>query len=161
MLRPTLTHFKINFAVGYILRGVLRYFHPSIGNSCLLSTAFDVSGDKDLATFKTEFEHVNWLDSYTPSNLRPNTKSVVECLCSITFYVYLLEGIYQFVGTPPTIIPDFFKNSMSLFTLTANQKKTYKDNLCFFRNTICARELVKLPKKFRQIGIKAAAVKKL
>ena len=46
VLRPILTHFKINFAIGYILReeGNLRYFHPSIGNSCLLGTAFDVSG---------------------------------------------------------------------------------------------------------------------
>ena len=54
-----LTHFRSNFAVDYILRteDVLRYYHPSIGNSCLLRTAFDVSDEEDLSRFKTDFEH--------------------------------------------------------------------------------------------------------
>ena len=49
-LHPILTHFKINFAVGYILReeGKLRYFLQSIGNSCLLRTMF------------ADFELKNW-----------------------------------------------------------------------------------------------------
>ena len=124
MLHPILTHFRINFAVGYILRneGEVRYFHPLIGNSCLLRTAFDVSGDEDLEIFLTEFEQGNWLDLNSHLNLRPNTKSVVECVCSITFYVYLVEGIYQLVGAPSVTIPDFFKESSSLFTLAVNQK---------------------------------------
>ena len=63
MLRLILTHFRIYFAVGYILRNedVLRYYHPSIGNSCLLQTAFDVSSEEDLTRFKAEFERGNWL----------------------------------------------------------------------------------------------------
>ena len=87
VLRPILTHFRINFAVGYILRneGEVRYFHPLMGNSCLLRTAFDISGDEDFDHFKTEFERGNWLDLNSHLNLRPNTKSVVEWVCSITF----------------------------------------------------------------------------
>ena len=56
-LCPILTHFRINFAVGYILRteDMLRYYHSSIGNSCLLTMAFDVSGEEDMVRFKTEF----------------------------------------------------------------------------------------------------------
>ena len=90
-LRPILTHFRINFAVGYILReeGNLRYYHPSINNSCLLKRAFDVSGSNDLMRFKPEFVRWNWLELNSHLNLRPNSKSVVVCLTSITFYVYI------------------------------------------------------------------------
>ena len=71
LLHLILTHFKIYFAVGYILReeGVLHYYYPSIGHSCLLRTAFDIRGDKDLATFKTEFQRGNWLDLNSHLNL--------------------------------------------------------------------------------------------
>ena len=121
--------------MGYILRneGILIYFHLSIENSCLLKTAFDVSGRKDLTRFKTEFELGSWLELTSHLNLRPNTRSVVECLANITFYVYLIEGIYQFVGFLPLNMPDLLKESRSLFALAANRKnKTYEDNLCFF-----------------------------
>ena len=122
--------------MGYILRAedVLRYYHPSIGNSCLHRTAFDVSGDENLTRFKTEFEHGNWLDLNSHLNLRPNTKSVVECVCSITFYVYLVAGIYQFVGTPPTTMPDYFKvMSFSLWRLTPTDKNMM--TTCVFSGT--------------------------
>ena len=87
--------------------GAVRYFHPSMGNSCLIRTAFYVSGNKHLAPFKTEFEWENWLDLNSHLNRHPNTKSVVECVYSITFYVYLVASIYQFVGNPPDFIPNF------------------------------------------------------
>ena len=89
VLHPILTHFRINFAVDYIFRNedVLTYFHPTIGNSCLLKTAFDISGEADLTRCKTEFGWGNWLELTSHLNLRPNTKSVVECLANITFYV--------------------------------------------------------------------------
>ena len=135
VLRPILTHFKINFSVDFILReeGELRYFHPSQNNSCLLSTALNISRDEDLSSFKTEFARGNWLDINTHLNLRPNTKAKVECIANITFYVYLLEGVYQFVGRPSSIMPAFFENSESLFTLRSNSNnKVYEDNLCFF-----------------------------
>ena len=47
-VRPILTRFRINFALGYILRNedTLRYYHPSNGNSCIWNTAFDVSREK-------------------------------------------------------------------------------------------------------------------
>ena len=111
-----LTHFRINFAVGYILRNEddLRYFHPSINNSCLLQRPFNVSGSNDLMHFKFEFVPENWLELNSHLNLRPNSKSVVEYLTSITFYVYLVAGIYQFVGSPPNTMLNFFKESMSL-----------------------------------------------
>ena len=87
----------------YILKteDVLRYYHPSIGNSCLLRMAFDVSSEEDLSRFKTEFQHGAWLEL----NLRPKRKSKAECPANITFYVYLVAGIYQFVGTPPVTSP--------------------------------------------------------
>ena len=59
-------------------------------------------------------------------------------------------------------MPAFLKNSKSLFALRSNNRnKTYEDNLCFFRNVICSRELAKLPKKIRPQKIKAADVKTL
>ena len=98
----------------------------------LLRTAFDIRGNEDLNRFKTDFERGNWLDLNSHLNLRPNTKSVVECVCSITFYVYLVAVVYQLVGTPPDLITDFFKKSRFLRTLVANDKgKKYNNNLCF------------------------------
>ena len=98
--------------MGYNLRNedVLRYYHPSIGNLCLLQTAFNVSGDADLTRFKAEFKRGNWLELISHLNLRPNTKSKVECFTNILFYVYLVAGVLwiQFVGTPLLTIPDFF-----------------------------------------------------
>ena len=129
--------------MGYILRNedVLRYYQPSIGNLCLLRTAFDVSGDDDLTRFKTEFDCGNWLELMYHLNLRPNTKSVVECAFSINFYVYLVAGIHQFVGTPPTTFPDFFKEIQSLFTLVANccRKKIWWQPVFFQECDLCTR----------------------
>ena len=112
--------------------------------------------------FKDEFLRGNWLDLNTHALLRPTTKVTAICLTSITFYVYLVDGIYQFVGSPPNEMPKYFTESVSLYTLTITIKlKKYTDNLCFFRNVICARERAKNPKKFKAQKIKAGDVKKL
>ena len=112
--------------------------------------------------FKDEFLRGNWLDLNTHVLLRPNTKSTAICLTSITFYVYLVDGIYQFVGAPPNDILKYFSDCMSPYTLvTDSQSKKYNDNLCFFRNVICAHERAKNPKIFQPRKIKAGDVKKL
>ena len=59
-------------------------------------------------------------------------------------------------------MPPYFSASDSLYTLATNDHcKKYKDNLCFFRNVICARERAKNPKKIKAQKIKASDVKKL
>ena len=110
-VRTILMRFKINFAMGYILRNEsnLKYYHPSDNNGCIWSKAFDVSNENDLMLFKAEFEKGNWLALTSHLNLRSNTKSVVECLASICFYVYVVEGMNQFVGNPPQDMPRFLK----------------------------------------------------
>ena len=67
----------------------------------------------------------------------------------------------QCVGTFPSDIPGYFKNSRSVFGLVRGKRGIYKDNLCFFRNVICAREIKKAPSKFRPQKIKQADVKTL
>ena len=86
-LWPIREHFCINFNVGYMLseETEIRYFYPSTNNSCLLTNAFRVNEERDIDAFRTKFEESAWLYLDTHTNLRPNTKSVVECLCVITF----------------------------------------------------------------------------
>ena len=55
----------------------------------------------------------------------------------------------------------FFKNINVLFGLNRSQNWVYKDNLCFFRNVICAQEMKKRPLKFKPNEIKQADVKTL
>ena len=124
---PIRTRFKINFAVSYVLNEETgpRYFHQSHNNSRLLPTAFVIRGPEDLTQFKEEFLRGNWLDLATHVLRRPSSKSKPICLASVTFYVYLVDGIFQFVGNPPNEIPPYFTNSDSLYTLAvnANRKK--------------------------------------
>ena len=103
---PILIRFKINFAVSYILNEEtgLRYYHQSHNNSCLLPLAFVITSSEDLTRFKDEFLHGNWLALNTHVLLRSTTKVNVICLTSITFYVYVADGVYQFVGSPPNDI---------------------------------------------------------
>ena len=149
---PIRTRFKINFAVSYILNEEAgpRYFHQSHNNSRILPLAFVVRGPEDLTRFKDEFSRGNWLDLNTHVIMRPNSKSTPVCLASITFFIYLVDGIFQFVGKPPNEMPPYFSATMSLYTLAANVKsEKYTDNLCFFRNIICGHERAKNPKKFQ------------
>ena len=101
-VRPISMRYKINFGVSYILREEegLRYYHASHNNSRLLSTAFVVTEPDDLIRFKHEFARDNWIDLDRHTLLRPNTKAKPVCLASITFWVYLVDGVYQFVGAP-------------------------------------------------------------
>ena len=117
-----LIRFKINFGVSFILNEEtgLRYFHQSHNNSRLLPLAFIITGPADLIRFKAEFLRGNWLDLNTHAILRPTTKAKAICITSITFYVYLVSGVYQFVGLPPNEMPNYFTNSMSLYTLATN-----------------------------------------
>ena len=97
-VRTILTRFKINFAMGCILRNEsnLKYYHPSDNNGCICSKAFDVSTENDLIWFKSEFEKGNWLASTSHLNLRSDTKSFVECLANICFYVYIVDGLHVY-----------------------------------------------------------------
>ena len=101
-IRPILNRFKINFAMGFILRSenTVRYFHPSEHNGCIWNNAFDISGGNDLMRFKAEFEKGNWLALASHTLLRSNTKSVVACLANLCFYVSIVEGNFQYVGRP-------------------------------------------------------------
>ena len=119
--------------MGYILRTPtnVKYYHPCSNNGCLWKSAFDVSSDTDLNRSTTEFQKGNWLLLNSHLTLRSNTKSVVECLANICFYVYIVY-MYRFVGKPPNEMPYFFNEARSLFTLTTNaSKRPYSDNLCF------------------------------
>ena len=65
----------------------------------------------------------------THKNLRPDTKSIVECILCINFYVYLICAVYQHVGAPPALIPDFSQKSR---LRAGNKHWRFIDNLCFF-----------------------------
>ena len=162
LVSTILIRFKINFGISFVLKDEvigLRYFHQSHNNSRLLPQAFLITGPTDLVRFKTEFLRGNWLELNTHAKLRPTTKTRAVCITSVTFYVYLIDRTYQFVGAPLNDLPKYFTNSMSLYTLATNTKnKKYKDNLCFFRNVICAKST---DKKFKPQKIKMDDVKAL
>ena len=88
-IRPIANRFKINFAMGFILRDEsgVRYFHPSEHNGRVWTSAFDISSGNDLTHFKAKFEEGNWLAITSHPPLRSNTKSVVICLANVCFYV--------------------------------------------------------------------------
>ena len=134
-VKPILNRFKINFAMGFILRSEsgVRYYHPSEHNGCVWKNAFDISGGNDLMRFKAEFEKGNWLALTSHTLLRSNTKSVVACLANVCFYVSIVEDNFQYVGRPPQNMPSYFTRTTSVFMLAKNHKgRLYTDNLCFF-----------------------------
>ena len=88
------------------------------------------------------------------------TKLKIDCNLYNEFYVYLVDGIYQFVGVPPNDMPKYFTKSYVLYTLAADSRnKKYTDDLCFFRNVICGRERDKIRKFFNQIASKLVTLK--
>ena len=64
-------------------------------------------------------------------------------------------------GTALSRFPDFSSLKQPVFTLACSGNDVYRDNLCFFRDVICAREMKILPQNFRQQLIKQADVKNL
>ena len=64
--------FKINYAVGYVLRnietGEFRYFHPS-NNGLLLNTALLISSREELVNFLNSITEEDFLDNV----FRPDT----------------------------------------------------------------------------------------
>ena len=68
--------------------------------------------------------------------------------------------IFEHVGTALATQTDFFNLSCSVFGLDHNSSiGVYKDNICFFCNVICAKEMKKIPLNFKPQKIKQADVK--
>ena len=124
------SRFKINFSFGYILKnietGVLRFFHPSYNNNCVLNTAELISNSDQLSRFletvsENDFENFD----------RPDTKWRYLSTTNITFYVNKLRKTV--IGQPVTL-PPFLLHNHGVHSLTANfvTGKCYRDRLCFF-----------------------------
>ena len=62
VLAPIRNPFCINFAVVYMLRedSEIRYYYLSMEDSCLLETVFRVNEERDIETFREEFERGHW-----------------------------------------------------------------------------------------------------
>ena len=58
------SRFKINFSFGYILKNiesdVLRFFHPSYNNHCVLNTAKLISSSDELSRFLETISEFNF-----------------------------------------------------------------------------------------------------
>ena len=125
------SRFKINFSFGYILKnietGVLRFFHPSYNNNCVLNTAELVSSSEDLSRFlETVSEHD--FENFD----RPDTKWRYLSTTNITFYVNKLRKTV--IGQPVTL-PPFLLHNQGVHNLTAdkNTGELYQDRLRIFR----------------------------
>ena len=123
IMRNRNNRFKINYAIGYILRNVetdeFRYYHPS-NNVLALNTAKLISNRGELMNFLENIAEEDFLDNVT----RPDTKWKVHRATNILFFVHKLND------TPLSTniqLPDYIKLNRGPVNVKGD------DKLCFFR----------------------------
>ena len=114
--------FKINYAVGYVLRNIdtneFRYYHPS-NNGLFLNTALLISNGEELMDFLNTISEEDFLDSIS----RPDTKWKIYQATNILFFVHDLKNAP--LGGD-LLLPDYIKFNRGLVNVSA------ENDLCFF-----------------------------
>ena len=114
--------FKINYAVGYVLRnietGEFRYYQPS-NNGLLLNTALLISNRKELMEFLNSISE-DFLDTV----FRPDTRWKIYRATNILIFVH---GLKNAPLGGDVQLPDYIKFNRGLAHVSG------PFNLCFFR----------------------------
>ena len=128
------TVFKVNFALGFILRntetGALQYHHPSANNNLVLEQPFLVSNQDDLDRLYQDINNIDFLEWVRQQ--RPNSKWIVDLVTNVTWFVWKIRD--HPIGRGK-YLPGYIVENRGLEPLDRNIRrgKPYEDNLCFFR----------------------------
>ena len=125
---------KLNLALGFLLKnienGKFGYFYAHESNTLLEQTKL-VSNKEDMTNLKKILKKTDVIESCTKE--RSNTKWTFFKLTNLTIFAAILRD--KPMGCKDAVLLESFLRNPSINCLTheQNTKKTYKDNLCLFR----------------------------
>ena len=108
--------FKVQISFGFILYNTVseeyRYFWNS-HNTHLFEKAITISDREDLERLMEKIVNLDLATSYYL--LKPSSSWAMAGLCNVEIDIYNLKNVH--IGAPPSDLPDYIKNSMSMYSL--------------------------------------------
>ena len=126
--------YKINIAFASILYNTIEdifKYHYSSSNILLFEHAFFVTDREDIDKFMKKIIGLDLTTNYYFK--KPSSNWVLAEISNVVIFIYKMK--HKPIGKPPLNLPDYIKNSKSIYALAHHKTNIYdyNDDNCFFR----------------------------